>query len=280
MSDIHVDKLNNSQLVLLVLLISLVVSAATSVATLSVVYERLALTAESTTETQPTIVRQTINRIIEREPVVPAVESVVVDTQHTQDEKSTALTLEDIEQSLVQIYFGSQPFARGVYVSPEGHILAAEVLDSQRRYGVSDEKGNLSFFSILHSDKQYSLLAPVDKGTHSVQKYVPLKPIPNILLGEAVVLFSGSGENAQLHTGIVSQKKAAGNSTTSFRVSTNPSDITNLSVVFIEDMFAGFANPYADWVVLPSATITSKITQTEQGQTPVSEGVKNTTAQQ
>ena len=72
MSDISVDKLNNSQLILLVLLISLVVSAATAVATLSVVYERLALGTGEEAESQPTIIRQTINRIIEREPTLSA----------------------------------------------------------------------------------------------------------------------------------------------------------------------------------------------------------------
>ena len=255
MSDIHVDKLNNSQLVLLVLLISLVVSAATAVATLSVVYERLALSSGNKTDAQPTVIRQTINRIIERESIVPATESVTTSKQNASDKRSAALTLEDVEQSLVRLYFGSQPFAYGVYISPNGHILAAEVLDKQRRYSVLDETGNPIFFSALHNGKEYSLLAPVDTGVHSVQKYVPLTHITDILLGQAVLLFSGSGKNAQLHTGIVSQKKAATDTITSFRVSVNPSTITNLSIVFIENTFAGFANPYSDWVALPDTNL-------------------------
>ena len=124
MSDVHVDKLNNSQLILLVLLISLVVSAATAVATLSVVYERLALATDEEKESQPTIIRQTINRIIEREPALLSSDAAV-GMQQEPSVSTTAPTLDAIEQSLVQLYFGSQPFAQGVYVSPDGHILAS-----------------------------------------------------------------------------------------------------------------------------------------------------------
>ena len=258
MSDVHVDKLNNSQLILLVLLISLVVSAATAVATLSVVYERLASVADGEAESQPTIIRQTINRIIEREPVLSSSEVVASTSQ--EPSAGMALTLETIERSLVQLYFGSQPFAYGVYVSSDGHILASEALDGQRRYSVLDEVGQPIFFSSLYGSEKYSLLAPVDVGVHSVQHYVPLAHITDVSLGQAVLVFGGSGQNAQLHTGIVSQKRTDADAVNSVRISVDVSDIVGASVVFIEDSFAGFTQSYSDWVLLlDSAFVTGAI---------------------
>ena len=263
MSDIHLDNLNNSQLMLLVLLISLVVSAATAVATLSVVYERLALAAEDAKEAQPTVIRQTVNRIIEREAVRPATTPVVIGTPTAPEPTRAVVTLDTIEQSLVLLHFGSQPAAQGIYVSADGHILAAEVLDTRRRYSVLDEVGTPVFFSVIRGDRQYSLLAPVD--THNPEYFIPLEQNANtILLGQTVLLYSGVGDNAQLHTGIISQKKSMPNNTTAIRVSVSASDIDTLSVVFIEDTFAGFARPYAQWITLPTSDLlAAKTTQPE-----------------
>ena len=268
MSDIHVDKISNSQLVLLVLLISLVVSAATAVATLSVVYERLALEVGGEAEAQPTVIRQTINRIIEREPALSSSGSVITGAQGVSSAANTALTLEMIEQSLVQLYFGSQPFAVGMYVSADGHILAAEVLDEQRRYSVLDTTGNPMFFSTLHSGKEYSLLAPVETEAHTMQHYVPLEHSAEVLLGQAVVVFSGAGNSARLHTGVISQRETAAGEVESFRISVNASDITDISVVFVENTFAGFVRPYSDWVRLPGSAFITEAIQAMQGQKP------------
>ena len=266
MSDIHVDRISNSQLVLLVLLISLVVSAATAVATLSVVYERLALEVGGEAAAQPTVIRQTINRIIEREPAFSSPESIITNVREAPNTADTALTLEMIEQSLVQLYFGSQPFAEGMYVSADGHILAAEVLDKQRRYSVLDATGNPIFFSTLHSGKEYSLLEPAEAETHAVQHYVPLERSAEVLLGQAVVVFSGSGNNARLHTGVISQRETTAGEVESFRISVNASDITDISVVFVENTFAGFAQPYSDWVRLPGSAFVAEAIQAMQGQ--------------
>lgn len=248
MSDVHVDKLNNSQLILLVLLISLVVSAATAVAVLSVVYERLALATGEEAESQPTIIRQTINRIIERDPVL--LSSEVAASTQPESSVGTALTLEIIEQSLARLYFGSQPFSYGVYVSPEGYILASEVLDEQRRYSVLDAVGQPIFFSLLYSGEEYSLLAPIDVGAHRVQHYVSLVPVTDVSLGESVIVFGGFGQQAQIHTGIVSQKRVSGDAAGSVRISVPASSVADTSALFIEDSFAGFVQPYVDWIPL------------------------------
>ena len=262
MSDVHVDKLNNSQLILLVLLISLVVSAATAVATLSVVYERLAQVAGEETESQPTIIRQTINRIIERDPALVSSDSAV----DTRQKQGAALTLETIEQSMVRLYFGSQPFAQGVYVSPKGHILASEVLDGQRRYSVLDEVGQPTFLSLAYSGEQYSLLAPVDVGTHNVEYYVPLRHSADVSLGQSVVVFGGLGQNAQLYTGIVSQKRTTADAVGLVRTSIPVTDIVNIAAVFVEDSFVGFTQPYSDWIPLLDSNFITDATEAIQAQ--------------
>ena len=266
MSDIHVDKLNNSQLILLALLISLVVSAATAVATLSIVYERLVV-AEigASSAQQPTVVQQTINRIIERGPVsVTGVESGADNPLSEEGSQSTlldsdiSLTLEDIEEAVVQLYFGSQPFTTGVYISSEGFVLSAEPLDDRRRYSVSDGAAGIVYFSPVYSDRSYSLLAPMSE--HRVSQYVPLTPI-TISLGQSVLVFGGSGNRAQLYTGVVSQKKMISDEISSFRSSADISSMVHTSVVFVDNVFVGFANPFSDWITTISFDLIEQLTQ-------------------
>lgn len=266
MSDIHIDKLNNSQLMLLVLLLSLVVSAATAVATLSALYGRSAVTSEGVETAQPTIIQQTINRIIERERILPTdAELAPSASEKSQKSDSVVLTLEAVENSLVQVYFGSQPFALGTYVSPNGHILVPEVLDKQRRYSTLDGSGDITFYSSVYADGAYSLLAPIHART--VPYHIPLAAISKIALGQSVLIFSGFGENAQLHSGIISQKKFTPHNTILVQPSVPSSAITNLSVVFIDNMFAGFATPYADWVTLITPDIVTYLAQAQNSLT-------------
>ena len=131
-----------------------------------------------------------------------------------------------------------------------GIFLPREVLDEQRRYSVLDEKGQPTFFSLLYSGSEYSLLSPVDVGEYSVQYYVPFEYIADVSLGQAVVVFGGSGQGAQLYTGIVSQKKMSADAVEAVRISIVSSNTVSPSVVFIEDSFAGFTQPYSDWVSL------------------------------
>ena len=273
MSDVHVDKLNNSQLMLLVLLISLVVSAATAVATLSVVYDRLALASGEAVESQPTIIRQTINRIIEREPALLSSDAVA-DISHEVG-TGAGLILSAVQQSLVRLYFGSQPFAYGVYVSPDGHILASEVLDEQRRYSVLDERGQPTFFSLLYNDEAYSLLSPVDADSHNVRSYVSLEHLADVLfgqsvsLGASVVIFGGLEQGTQLRTGIVSQKKIVADAVDSVLISPSLSDTAIPLMVFIDDLFVGFTQPYSDWVSLLDSTFVAGAMQAMQLRTVI-----------
>ena len=252
MSDIHVDNLNNSQLILLVLLISLVVSAATAVATLSLVYRRLTAEQVAVGDTQPTVIQQTINRIIEREREVPVESGPAAIDEYANQGAAEVLTLEHVERAMAQLYFGSQRFAVGVFVSADGYILVPEVLDTQRRYSILDSVGDLLFYSLVYTDGTYSLLTPMEAYTTS--HYVPLTAITTVSLGQPIVMFSGTGEDARLHSGIISQKKSD-DGVLLIRTSIQSSDITDQSVVFIDNVFAGFVKPYAQWVTLVSPAV-------------------------
>ena len=254
MSDVHVDKLNNSQLILLILLISLVVSAAVSVATLSVVYGRLALDASTETErAQPTVIQQTINRIIERNPDLSADEALaIVDVsvpdqgglfRHSVLSSGVGLSPESIEKALVTLYFGSQPFAPGVYVSPEGLIVSSELLDTERRYSIPNPFGDMMYFSVIYTDGRYSLLAPMRE--HAVSQHVSLGS-PDISLGQAAFVFGGFADEAEIHVGVVSRKETSSEGMTSFRLSPNLSSVSHTSAAFVGTVFVGFAEPFSD----------------------------------
>ena len=69
------------------------------------------------------------------------------------------------------------------------------------------------------------------------------------------------GENARLHSGIVSQKKTTTNGAISVRASVRVSEITEVSAVFIENMFAGFMMPNTNWVALPDPDFVTQATR-------------------
>lgn len=239
-----IDNLNNSQLILLLLLLTLVVSAAVSVAALSLVYERLTV---STGDEQPTIIQQTINRIIEREvqPIVPdQTETVQVDSAPV---AAPSVTLVDIEQSMVQVFHGSRPLTTGIFIDADGLLLASGTLNPKSRYNVLRNEQFVQFVAI-RSDAQYSLLQPLEEG------YVPLTYIPNIFtgdvsLGDPLLIFGGVGDHARLYRDIVSRRRPTSNTVEIF-TNAATSDIALPSAVFINSQFAGFAWDYSGWVVL------------------------------
>ena len=109
-----------------------------------------------------------------------------------------------------------------------------------------------------------------------MQHYVPLEHIDEVSLGESVIIFSGTGQNAQLHTGIVSQKGTSDGVVNLVRISVPATSITGTSMVFIEGSFAGFTQPYSNTVLLPNSTFVAKAIQVIQAQ---DKETKDTTTQ-
>ena len=247
-----IDSLNNSQVMLLVLLISLVVSAATAVATLSVVYERV--DGANTLTAQPTIIKQTVNRIIERSPVPAVAVPEVVSVERE------VLTLADMERSLVRIYQStdlSEPVAVGIIVSSDGTVLASGMLDAEvdeeSSYAVvlhgSGEIADLETESVVSVfvsavSEHYTLLLPLH--AYTPEAFVPVNT-SEISIGQTSFVFGGFGDAARLHSEIISQKEG-GAEVTRVRTSATVSAIALPSAVFVDRAFVGFITESSGWV--------------------------------
>ena len=247
----NIDSINNSQLILLVLLITMVTSAAVAVATLSFVYERLAR-AQSALE-QPTIIQQTINRIIERE-VIPQAPAIAADVAK-EEQDSRSIDVSTIEKALVQLNFGSQPEATGIIISPDGYIISSKPLSEKRQYGISEGASPI-FFKVIGRDGQYSLLAPLKP--YKPDTYIPPTVAALVSIGQSALTFGGFGEDVRLHSEIVSQKQVISDTEASIRTSATLTEVNLPSAVFVNNSFIGFVVDYSGWVPFVSAELLSK----------------------
>ena len=273
-----IDDLNNSQLILMVLLITLVVSAAVSVATLSVVYERVVV-AESDGSTGPTIIQRTINRIIEREKTSSTLGSGSK-INSSVNVSQGQITLEKIQGAFARVFFGSIPTTAGIFISPEGNLLTADRLKKQRQYHVKNGRERI-FFEVLRSDDNYSVLAPTE-GPYTPTEYLALnRPVApeEVTIGQSTLLFGGFGDEVGLHSEIVSRKKTEQNGTATIRTSVDPSEVTLPSVVLVNDEIVGFASNYSGWIPLLTESLFEKKTEEndkkESEDVTVIEGIPN-----
>lgn len=238
----NLDNLNNSQLILLVLLIALVTSAAMAVATLAVLYERIAF-KETVVPQQPTVIQQTVNRIIERERVLPADE---------QDEVTKkTVTLDVIESSFEQIYFGSQPVTVGFLISSDGMLVAARRLETQRRYSIRRDDILIPFVLVRHNE-HYSLLKP--EKSYTPEKYVPIEFTPPVMIGQSSLIYGGFGEETRLHSEIVSQKRTESDGVF-VRTSINPNEASLPSVVLVNNTVIGFLTDVTGWMPIINVSL-------------------------
>ena len=198
-------------MILLVLLITLVVSTATAVSVLSVVYDRL-ITAQTDIQ-QPTIIRQTINRIIEKEadraarPAPAVVTEVQRAPQPVDQEEARSTLLADIETSTVQIYAGSTVVGTGLFVSPDGTIISpSSRLKKNKKYMIRPDTDTTVPFSVIKTSGIYSLLIPDTE--HTTEAHIPtIDADTDISLGKSVIIVGGTGDNTRLYTEIISQKR-------------------------------------------------------------------------
>ena len=258
----NVDSLNNSQLILLVLLIALVVSAATAVATLSIVYERIAIT--QTDVVQPTIIQQTVNRIIERETIPIAVEESE-EEEMLEEETSPPVTITTIKGAFVRLFHGSQQVSAAVFVSADGALLTPGVLEKEKRYNVA-QGTELVPFSVVVATSQYSLLRPM--APYTPEAYVPLETTV-VEVGQPVILFGGFGEDMVVFSEIVSQKQVNADTTERIRTSAVATDLALPSAVVVNNTLVGFLSDYTGWIPLNTLTLTKESAdeKEEEGET-------------
>ena len=252
-----IDTLNNSQLILLVLLIVLVVSAATSVATLSLVYERI--TPQTSEVAQPTIIQQTVNRIIEREPV-PVVVPQEEEKQQEQVEPTARVTVQGIKNSFTKIYHGSQQVTVGIFVSGDGALLVPGTLEKEKRYNIA-RATELIPFSVEQTTSSYSLLRPLKEYTPIA--YVPFPATVPVEIGQSAIIIGGFDDKTKVFSEIVSQKETNTLNGDRIRTSVAVNDPTLPSAVFVNDALVGFLSEYTGWIPLITFSVDTEQTQEE-----------------
>ena len=256
-----IDTLNNSQFMLLVLLISLVVSAATAVATLSVVYERIA--RSQSVVTQPTIIQQTVNRIIERDSVPVAIPEQEEEQQQVTTSDPAPVTISVIQDAFVRVYNGSQQVTVGMFVTAEGMLLVPSVLEWDQRYNLRKGDSILPF-SVTAVTAPYSLLTPLESYTPS--SFVPYGSSLPVALGQPAVLFGGFGNSAVVFSEIVSQKQYEGEERERIRTSASAEALPLPTAVFVHNALIGFILDRSGLVALrlPSLTPEEEVRTEEE----------------
>ena len=233
----NIDNLNNSQLILLVILLTVITSVAISVSTLALVMRQLHL--ESLQGESSVIVKETVNRIIEREQPIIIREDV---------KKEPTLTLDIIEKARVEILIGLQPFDYGYFISKDGMILVPQVLKTQKLYNVVDEEKNIIHFKPHVIRHGYTVLKEENNSPYPVETYIPLaNDISNISIGKSALIFGKSGKQAIVHSEIISR---ANLNETPPRIKTSvfTQDLFFPSAVFVEGNIIGFIFDYQGWL--------------------------------
>ena len=150
------DELNNSQMMLLCILVTLMVSMATSVGTLAIMLKR-------TDPAEQTVVRQTVNRIIER---------TVAPINYTTGNTTTdTLSAKTIRTSRVEVYTGEVFVGYGYVISSKGDILWPHKSELATSYSVviAGKKTELTIKNVRNVDFTiFSTPTPVLKNYLSV----------------------------------------------------------------------------------------------------------------
>lgn len=201
--------LNTQQIVLLCLLVSFVSSVATGITTVSLL------------EQAPEPVAQTINRVVERtiekvvDPVVETVSNVtnekpntVVETVVVNQEDLTVEAVETNSKSLVRIYsVNSVTDARtfvglGVAVSGDGKILtSATILESGRRFSADYSNGTYEL-DIVTQGGGVVVFTPKNVEEGKTFSSATFGNSQNVKLGQSVIALGGQDNNS-VSTGIV-----------------------------------------------------------------------------
>lgn len=202
--------LNTQQIVLLCLLVSFVSSVATGITTVSLL------------DQAPEPVAQTINRVVERtiekvvDPVVETVSNVgtskpperVVETVVVNQEDLTVGAVEKNSKSLVRIYainnIGTKVFSGlGIVVSADGKVLTSStVLETSRKFRAEYFDGSYDLEVSTAANGGVVVLAPQDVEEGKTFSPALFGNSENIKLAQSVILLSGQDKNL-VSTGII-----------------------------------------------------------------------------
>jgi hypothetical protein len=195
---IFMEHLNKQQVVLLTLLVSFVSSIATGIVTVSLL------------DQAPVGVTQTINNVIEKtvERVVPSENGAAVVTKETvivSEDEATTNAIEKATKSIVRIrgvrYDGVDFFAGfGVIVSPEGHIVARLLKDPNTIYrGVFLGGNEVTLVSLREDPINGLVLFETQNGSgENARAFTAgtLSDVAKIKLGQKAIAIGGEMSNA------------------------------------------------------------------------------------
>lgn len=210
------NDLNTQQIVLLCLLVSFVSSVATGITTVSLL------------DQAPEPVAQTINRVVERtiekvvDPVVESVSNVatnrtperVIETVVVNQEDLTVDAVEKNSRSLVRIYgvnsvTGVKTFAGlGVVVSNDGKILTSStILEMSRKFQAEYAEGSYEIDTLNTAQNGVVMFMPKEVEEGKSFASANFGNSDNIKLGQSVIAISGQERNL-VSTGIVNSLEA------------------------------------------------------------------------
>ena len=198
------DNLNAQQIVLLTLLVSFVTSIATGITTVALLEQ----TPEPVTQTINRIVEKTVERVVS-EPAPdnskPAEKEIV--TVVVKEEDLTIEAVEKNSKSLMRIYEKSGDFktfvALGVIVSANGEVVTDtnKVVKGVNYVGVYAGGEFPLDVTLKEADKIFAILAPEQKDLKDFS-VVNFTDSSNMKLGQSVISLSGASENT-VSTGII-----------------------------------------------------------------------------
>lgn len=184
-----VEELTKSQIILLTLLISFVTSIATGIVTVSLL------------DQAPPGVTQTINRVVERtiERVVPDTQGAVVQkTVVVKEEDLITESIENNSRSLVRIYQEEVFLGIGFFVSNDGVIATDKTIISEGvEYSVVTYDGK-TYTGVVVAESFLSISSEEDVEFESVT----YADVNSLKLGQTVIALSGK-ERTSVSMGIV-----------------------------------------------------------------------------
>lgn len=185
-----IEELTKSQIILLTLLVSFVTSIATGIVTVSLL------------DQAPPAITQTINRVVERtvERVVPATQGAVVTrTVVVKEEDLITGSIERNSQNLVRIYAEEVFLGMGFFVSEDGIIATDSSLISPGvEYIVSTNDGTK--YSATLISPSFLVVLPEEEAVFAFVEYADTSALK---LGQTVVALSGK-DRTSVSMGVVS----------------------------------------------------------------------------
>ena len=223
----NLEDLNNSQMILLVLLISLVVGFASAITAFALFLERDSSPKNGTGQT---VIQQTINRIIERAVPVESDSSKVVFQQGI-----PKTYLEALEKSVVFIFDGGTLEATGVLVSRDGYVISSEPLRFNRRYTITLDGGERGYVTTSAEDGK-NWLKPIDP--IQIEYFISVLNKDKLTVGIPVTVLGVDELRRTASQGIVSEISKTGASL--FKIAPHFTGAKLPSIIFSQDTVLGF----------------------------------------